>query len=238
MIDTVERDLRGPGRLLGWGSIVVAVLALAQPLLATATVLHVLSGALDETYGLAYDETGQFDPEATVSFWRRWEVSIYAAAPGSALLTGAVVTSVLAGLHLAGAGRWRLPRSARVVAITAGAVTALVAAVDLVLLLAWTRRPPENEYASYGWGSEFVNLTPPIALAAAVTVFAAAATAALLGRPVPPPVREDHPPLAGNPEREEPEPEPEPEQVEPEPAEPEIPRLPEEDLAWYRRPPS
>jgi hypothetical protein len=241
VVDSPAVEASSPGPVVRWGSFVLSLLALTQPLVAVALTGHVLAGGLDDPFFVdtTYDDRGASTSVLReVSFWERWELSVYSSPPGALLLAGAAATAALAGLHLVGGGRWRPLRVARVVGVAAGALTVLAAVVDLVLLLALGQRPRDESSGYWGWPSQFVNLAEPVATALVAAVFTAVATVLLLGPALPPRVEE---PTAEEILPSEETSEEAPVEPLPEPAETpvaEIPHLREEDRSWYRRPTS
>lgn len=251
-----------------WGAWALALAALAQPVAALVSAVHVLTGGLDDRYFQDYSYAGNGDETITirtdVTFWERWDVVTSAVQFDRVLLPSAAIAVVLAGLHLVGRGRWRPPSALRLVAAATGALTAVTALANTLVMLAGTQRTQDEQYGSYGWPSPFANLAIPVATSAAVAVFAAVAVVVLLGpaAPAPAPAREVPPapplePAGGTGAPDDPAnqtdadtgpgsdtgtsssgADPDPDPAVPSREELEFPRPNEEDYAWYRRPTS
>lgn len=234
-----------------WGAWALVAVALVQPVAAVATVVHVLSGGVDDTYltSSTTDEAGNTTTELQpgIGFWDRWQVALYLVPFHVLLLAGTVAVVALAGVHLAGRDRWPLPRAVRLVGAGGGASTALAAAAALTLVVLDVRRQPED--GSFLSSRGLTGMVEILSTTAAVLVFAVAATAVLLGRSFPhpagtgSPARPAHEPTASRGAEDEvpgqdhglAEPVPEPEPVHAAPAAA-MPRLSDEDRALYRRP--
>lgn len=236
-----------PRRLRGavWA---LAVAALVLPVLGVVAVAHVLTGGVDEQYftNTEYDGDGNVVSSTTsASVSERWEALDYLV-PVDRLLVGPVaVLLLLAGLHLAGRGRPAVPGGARLVAVLA-AVVSFVTALTGGLVPLYLRQRASGDDDPFGAPSPLATLVGSAGALVFLLAACVLAVVLLLQRPLPPSAavdvptlapREDQAPSTGAPTRA-PDGDPPPEQVpvrapvDPPP----VPRLSEEDRAWYRRP--
>ncbi|MEZ0491590.1 hypothetical protein AB2L28_05010 [Kineococcus sp. TBRC 1896] len=225
---------------------VLAVAALALPLLGVAVAVHVLTGGVDAQYftGYEYDGDGnEVSATTSATLAQRWQALDYLVPPDHVLLGPAAVVLLLAGLHLSGRGRPALSPGTRLLAAAAATSSALYAVGGGVVPLVLRQGTTADEQG-FGGPPPFVLLVGP----AGVVVFLAAACVVagvllLLPRtpqeeqePWSPPPAAQEPPVAPPPDpAPEPvsDPPPVPQDAPPPPA---VPRLREEDRAWYRRP--
>lgn len=262
--DEEEVPARGPStvpqrlRVATW---VLALAALVPPVLAAVAAVDVLSGSLDQDYfaSYEYDENGNpVGSASTVVLTDRWQGLDYLVSADRVLLGPVAVLLLLAGLHLAGRGRPALPLGARLVAVVAAAASAVVGVgVGAVPLVLRERTAGEEDHGFGGLGGpsalvQLVGSAGPVLFLLAACLLAAVLLLVRRDRdtveswPAPAPRGAARTPSALPPHCAPPD--PAPVDVFPvpvtapaptAPAEPPaVPRLPEEDRAWYRRPTS
>ncbi|GAB3451597.1 hypothetical protein AB1207_02885 [Kineococcus endophyticus] len=247
-------------RVAAW---VLALAALVPPLLAAVAAVDVLSGSLDEDYFASYEYDQNGNPvgsASTVGLTDRWQGLDYLVSADRVLLGPVAVLLLLAGLHLAGRGRPAVPLGARLVAVVAAAASAVVGVgVGAVPLVLRERSSGEEDHGFGGLGGpsalvQLVGSAGPVlfllaaCLLAAVLLLLRRARGTVEDWPAPRPAPVPREAGESSPVLPLPDPAPEHEPLDatpvPVPAAPAapqppaVPRLSEEDRAWYRRPTS